>query len=58
MPSVNKFRLGFVLNEKDTEKLLEVSAIMKKSPERFISDIIDSTYRKVQIFNLDWEDDD
>jgi hypothetical protein len=54
----NALRIGILLGEKETEKLLEVSSFMKKTPQKFVSDIIESTYRKVQIFNLDWEDDE
>lgn len=56
---VNKdFRFGILFNRPETQKILEISNVFNKSPEKFLSDIIDSTYEKIQILSLDWEDDD
>lgn len=53
-----KTRFGFLLTEEKTDKLFEICFLFKKSPEKFINDIIESTYLKTQILNLDWENDE
>lgn len=57
MSVVKKYRLGMLFDESKTEKLNQISIFFKKSPEKFLNDIIDSTYEKIQIINLEWEDD-
>lgn len=57
MSVAKKYRFGILFEESKTEKLNEISTFFKKSPEKFLNDIIDSTYEKIQIINLEWEDD-
>lgn len=57
MSVLKKYRFGILFDENKTEKLNEISIFFKKNPEKFLNDIIDSTYEKIQIINLEWEDD-
>ena len=52
------FQLGFILNLERTEKIIEISHVFDKSPEQFINDIIDSTYKKIEALTLEWDQDD
>jgi hypothetical protein len=57
MSVAKKYRFGILFQEDKTDKLNEISMFFKKSPEKFLNDIIDSTYEKIQIISLEWEDD-
>jgi hypothetical protein len=52
------FQLGFLLDLERTEKIIEISHVFDKSPEQFINDIIDSTYKKIEALTLEWDQDD
>jgi hypothetical protein len=51
-------RIGFLLSEEKTKKILAISKSFKKAPEQFINDIIDSTYNKIQMIEINWDYDD
>lgn len=52
------FQIGFILDQEKTYKILKISHTFNKTPENFINDIIDSTYKKVKKTTLDWDEDD
>lgn len=56
MSKSEKPRLGIIFDEEKTMKLIEIASSFNKSPEKFINDIIDSTYNKIKILETDWED--
>lgn len=53
-----EFKMGVILSEEKTKKLLKISKSFKKTPEQFINDIIDSTYNKLEIIELTWDDNE
>ncbi len=55
---MKKNRLGFLLTAEKTEKITVISKSFKKSPQKFIDDIIDSTYEKIKTLELEWDDEE
>lgn len=55
---MKKSKIGFLLTEEKTEKILAISKSFKKTPEKFIDDIIDSTYSKIKLIELEWDEKD
>jgi hypothetical protein len=51
-------RMGILLSEESTKKILKISTSFKKTPEQFINDIIDSTHNKLQLIELTWDEND
>lgn len=47
-----------MLDEEKSNQLLEIATAFSKSPNQFINDIIESTYNKLQMFKLEWDDDE
>jgi len=54
---LNQSRIGILLDQNHSEMILKICSYFKKSPEKFINDIIDSTHQKIQMLELEWEDD-
>lgn len=55
---MQKTRLGFLLTEEKTKQINIISSAFRKTPEKFIDDIIESTYKKITELTLEWDDDE
>lgn len=55
---MSRNRLGIMLDEEKTDQINVISHSFKKTPEKFINDIIQSTYDKIQMLTLRWDDDE
>jgi len=53
---LDQSRIGILLDQEHSEMILKICSYFKKSPEKFINGIIDSTYKKIQMLEFDWDD--